>query len=221
MINVAKFPVSSLSHLALRSREIMSTSALTRNARQSLALSIITKSSLAFDVRASSASKAVALQEYEDLLQQVTTPVLVSTLNSLIGRGDAPEWLKPHLLTSLTLLPLRSDGVEATLEFVFSMHPSSSVRLSEVAEPQKQGANITQEALTMATRLIAKVPAASDAETWYADIAPQLLSLLDGKRGPELAKVAAYIIGFGILGQRQSGAPGKRAVCAGSLRHCW
>jgi hypothetical protein len=186
------------------------------DARQTLAQAIVAKGTQAFSPELDPATRASGITELDSLLLQTPTPALVAALNSLIGRGAAPEWLKPHLLARLTLLPLRPDGVEATLEFVFSMHPSSSVRLSEAAEPQKRGANITQEALTVATRLIAKVPAASDTETWYAGVAPQLLALLDGERGPELVKVAAYVIGFGILGQRQAGAPGKRAASAGS-----
>lgn len=112
-------------------------------------------------------------------------------------------------METLTLLPLRPDGVRATLEFVFSVHPSSIVRLSEAATPQKQGANITHEALTMATRLLATPPAAVDAETWYSGISSQIMALLDGQDGPELTRVAAYVVGYGILGRKQFGAPGE------------
>ncbi|KAK4130872.1 hypothetical protein BT67DRAFT_452101 [Trichocladium antarcticum] len=108
----------------------------------------------------------------------------------------------------LTLVPLRPDGVRATLEFVFSVHPSSTVKVSEAAVPQKRGANITHEALTIAGNLVSAPPASVAPETWYAAISPQLLLLLDGAEGPELVKAASYIIGFGILGRKASGAPG-------------
>lgn len=108
----------------------------------------------------------------------------------------------------LTLLPQRPDGVRATLEFVFSTHPSSTVKVSEAAGPQKEGANITMEALKMATNLLAAPPAGVDPDQWFSGIAPQLLSLLDGSEGVDLVKVASYVIGFGILGRKKFGAPG-------------
>jgi len=108
----------------------------------------------------------------------------------------------------LTLAPLRPDGVRATLEFVFSVHPSSTGKVSEASVPQKKGANITHEALEMASRLLSITPSSVTPDTWYAGVAPQLMQLLDGSEGPELLKTASYIIGFGILGRKASGAPG-------------
>ena len=98
--------------------------------------------------------------------------------------------------------------MRATLEFVFSVHPSSTIKTSEASVPQKKGANITHEGLEMATRLLSIPPAFVPAEKWYSGISPQLLKLLDGAEGEELMKAASYIIGFGILGRKASGAPG-------------
>lgn len=112
----------------------------------------------------------------------------------------------------LTLMPQRPDGVRATLEFVFASHPSSTVRTSEAADPQKQGANITLEALKMATGLLATPPASVSPEEWFSGIAPQLFDLLDGNQGPDLVKAAAYVIGYGILGRKQFGAPGMDGI---------
>ena len=109
------------------------------------------------------------------------------------------------------MMPLRPDGVRATLEFVFSVHPSSTVKIAEAAVPQKRGANITHEALELASRLLSVPPSSVTPEAWYASIAPQLLPLLDGGEGAELARAASYIIGFGILGRKASGAPGIHA----------
>lgn len=111
-------------------------------------------------------------------------------------------------MSVLASMASRPDGVRAVLEFVFSMHPSSTVKTEEAANPQKQGANITMEALQMASNLITNPPLDYDPENWFFDIAPQLLALLDGEGGPDLVKVAAYIIGFGILGRRKFGQPG-------------
>jgi hypothetical protein len=98
--------------------------------------------------------------------------------------------------------------VRGTLEFVFAVHPTSTVKNSEAATPQKQGANITQEALKLATAMLATPPKRVRPEAWFSGMAPQLLKLLDGDDGPEMTKVAAYVIGFGILGRKDFGAPG-------------
>ena len=134
---------------------------------------------------------------------------LIPALNSLIQPGKLPPWLQQKFMEVLTRIPLRHGGVRATVEFIFSVHPSSTVGAPEEASPQKQGANITQEALNMATRLLGNPPSGMTADAWFSGIAPQLFSLLDGQDGPELMKVASYVIGFGILGRRQFGAPGN------------
>jgi hypothetical protein len=116
-------------------------------------------------------------------------------------------------MEKLTLVPLRpDDGVRGTLEFVVSVHPSSTVKVSEAAVPQKRGANITQEALDLASKVLSNPPKSVTPEKWYSAISPQLLPLLDGNEGQDLAKAAAYIIGFGILGRQVSGALGKRCI---------
>jgi hypothetical protein len=132
----------------------------------------------------------------------------MAALNTLVKPERVPPWLRIHLMEILTLLPQRPDGVRATLEFVFSVHPSSTVKMSEAATPQKQGANITMEAMKMASNLLAVPPRGVSPESWFPGIAPQLLNLLDGSEGGDLAKVAAYVIGFGILGRKQFGSPG-------------
>lgn len=98
--------------------------------------------------------------------------------------------------------------MRGTLEFVFAVHPTSTVKNSEAATPQKQGANITHEALKMASVMLSLPPKRVTPEDWFSGIAPQLLRLLDGNDGPEMTKVASYVIGFGILGRKDFGAPG-------------
>lgn len=149
-----------------------------------------------------------AAKDFDDFVCRAGTISLIPALNFLIQPGRVPPELRAKLMGVLTQMPLRPDGVRATVEFVFSVHPSSIVTSSDQAKPQKQGANITHEALSMAAKLVAYPPKAVPPDTWYQKVAPQLLSLLDGQDGPELMKVAAFVIGFGILGRRQSGAPG-------------
>ncbi|OAA57453.1 protein required for cell viability [Niveomyces insectorum RCEF 264] len=170
-------------------------------------------------------------RDFENLIRKTRPAALLPALSFLIQPGHTPAWLRKEFTRQLALLPLRTDdgggddgdgsdgsrgtgavsngGVRATLEFVFSVHPSSNAADTAGATvPQKQGANITHEALQMATRLLSTPPERITADAWFAGIAPQLLALLDGRDGLELAKVAAYVIGFGILGRKSYGAPG-------------
>ncbi|KXJ96677.1 hypothetical protein Micbo1qcDRAFT_2287 [Microdochium bolleyi] len=162
----------------------------------------------AFSPTGDQASRAEGQRNFAALISRTGTLPLIQALNPLIKPDRVPRWLRVPLMDTLTLLPQRPDGVRATLEFVFSVHPSSAIKNSEAANPQKQGANITMEALKMASNLIAVPPTGVESEDWYPGIAPQLLTLLEGKNGEDLAKVAAYVIGFGVLGRRQFGAPG-------------
>ncbi|CCC07348.1 hypothetical protein SMACR_02355 [Sordaria macrospora] len=150
------------------------------------------------------------------------SPEELETLKQAMGGGDkkktektarqkpghTPDWLRLKLREYLTVIPLREEGVRACLEFAFAVHPSSTVKLSEAAVPQKRGANITHEALVLASNLLSVPPSTVTPDEWYSGIAPQLFALLDGGEGPELKKVVAYVIGFGILGRKASGAPG-------------
>ncbi|RYC64965.1 hypothetical protein CHU98_g1275 [Xylaria longipes] len=160
----------------------------------------------AFQPTADAQSRVEGQKEFGALISRTGTLALMSALNTLIKPGRIPDWLRVRLMDILMLLPQRPDGVRATLEFVFSVHPSSTVSASETAAPQKQGANITMEALKMASTLLSVPPTSVKPEAWFPGIAPQLLALLDGNNGPDLAKVAAYVIGFGVLA-----TPGWRA----------
>ncbi|KAK0673466.1 hypothetical protein QBC41DRAFT_394309 [Cercophora samala] len=178
------------------------------NARQKLMQSILDIGSRAFSPDVPESSRVEGKKEWDDAIQRIKTFNLIAALNILVRPGHAPAWLRPKLMEALTLIPLRPDGVRATMEFVFAVHPSSTVKVSEAAVPQKRGANITHEALEMASKLLSICPSSVTPEIWYSSIAPQLLVLLDGDEGPELTRTASYIIGFGILGRKASGAPG-------------
>ncbi|KAI0853821.1 hypothetical protein F5Y00DRAFT_60940 [Daldinia vernicosa] len=171
--------------------------------------SAIEKAALkAFQPQSDAESRSEGQRELSTILSRSNTMALMSALSKLTQPDRVPAWLRVHLMDVLTLLPQRHDGVRATLEFVFSVHPSSTVNPSEAAAPQKQGANITMEALKLASSLLSTPPATIPPEQWFPGIAPQLLVLLDGKDGTDLAKAAAYVIGFGVLGRKQFGAPG-------------
>lgn len=179
-----------------------------KTARQKLIESIADAGSKAFDPDATEGSRVQARHEFDNVIQSIKTLNLIPALNTLIRPGQVQPWLRAKLKDILAVVPLRPDGVRSTLEFVFAVHPSSTVKLSEAATPQKRGANITHEALELASRLVSVAPSSVPPESWFSGISPQLLQLLDGGEGQELVKAAAYIIGFGVLGRKVSGAPG-------------
>ena len=148
---------------------------------------------------------------FTSLIARTPTLVLIPALNKLIspGRERVPPWLHCELMSILSMVPLRSDGVRATMEFVFTVHPDSTVTREEAATVQKRGAFITPQALKLAANVISLPPKSVDPTTWFEGIAPQLFPLLDGSEGPELVKAAGHIIGVGILGRREYGALGK------------
>lgn len=179
-----------------------------KQGRQALVEKLIELGTRASRPDADETARRFADTEFHDFVRKAGTLSLLPALNFLIQPGRVPPELRAKLMGVLTQIPLRPDGVRATAEFVFSVHPSSTVTSSDEAKPQKDGANITHEALSMAAKLIAYPPKAVSPDTWYQKVASQLLSLLDGQDGPELMKVGAFVIGFGILGRKQSGAPG-------------
>jgi hypothetical protein len=128
-------------------------------------------------------------------------------LNVLVQPGRTQQWLRVPLISALALLPLRRCGVQDTIEFVLSVHPSA--RLNAPSSSDKRSA-ISHEALNAASRLLSSPPGGMTPDKWFSSIAPQLLSLLQGEGEPEMDKAAAFIIGFGILGRKQYGAPGTR-----------
>ncbi|KAJ2895082.1 hypothetical protein MKZ38_006904 [Zalerion maritima] len=155
------------------------------------------------------------LQEHQEafttFIAKTPTLALIPALNALIHRDRVPPWLHSELVTVLARIPYsrpQNDGVRATMEFVFSVHPDSTVTREEAATVQKQGAFITPEAMKLASNLIASPAAGVPADEWFEGIAPQLLRLLDGDEGPELVKVAGNVIGRGILGRKEFGGLG-------------
>ncbi|KAJ2972635.1 hypothetical protein NQ176_g7046 [Zarea fungicola] len=183
-----------------------------QNPKQSIVQDIIDVGTKAFDPANDEASRDATHERYNELVNKVDTWTLLHALNGLIKPDVVPPWLRQQLMKTLTLVPLRDDGVRGTLELVFSVHPSNvgkAVPSGAGQEPQKQGAGITHEAVAVATRLLSSVPPGMTAEDWFSGISAQLFSLMDGTAGLDLAKIAAQIVGYGILGKKIYGAPGS------------
>lgn len=129
-------------------------------------------------------------------------------LTYLIGPERIPLLLRDPIRHALALLPLRPGGVRQTIEFILATHPSSSDGRPSSDNAPSQGASISMEGLNAVARVLASPSAAVSSEVYFAGIAPQLFALLDGEAGPEMVKVASFVIGGGILGNRTGGAPG-------------
>ncbi|PTB66416.1 hypothetical protein BBK36DRAFT_1201057 [Trichoderma citrinoviride] len=186
----------------------MADSAKSQKSQPKVTQDIVDAAKRAFDPSASPESRQDGLREYNELIERTQTWILIHVLNSLIKPNVLPPWLREPLMRTLTQLPLRPDGVRATMEFVFAVHPSNTGKPPEDATSGKQGAAITHEAVAVATKLLSSVPATMSAQQWFEGIAGQLFALFDGEAGPDVAKTAAQIVGFGILGKKQFGAPG-------------
>ncbi|KZF19463.1 hypothetical protein L228DRAFT_285874 [Xylona heveae TC161] len=144
---------------------------------------------------------------FKRLLANTPTSSLLPILTSLL-QPTTPEWLRPRLSTPLSLLPLRPRGVRHTIEFLASTAPPPPPPANKKDESiPSRGPPLPLEAITQASKLLSSVPKMMTAEAYFSQIAPQLLSLLDGEDGPEMSKAAGVIIGGGILGRRIYGAP--------------
>ena len=125
-------------------------------------------------------------------------------------RPEVPSWLRPHLSGTLSLLPLRPNGVRQTVEFIASR--SSDATVSDdgprADSERRTSPRIHLDAVTQASRLLAAVPSSLTPAEFFDKVGPQLLRLLDGEAGSDMIRVAGYVIGSGILGRKSLGSPG-------------
>ncbi|KAH7237481.1 uncharacterized protein BKA55DRAFT_693970 [Fusarium redolens] len=188
----------------------MASSSTSAAAHPKILEEIVEAGKKAFDPNNDASTRASGLGAYNKLIERTPVWKLLPALNTLIKPSVLPQWLRDPLVQTLTLLPLRPTGVRGTMEFVFSVHPSNVGRTPDAkAGPQKQGASITHEGVAVATKLLSSVPTSMTAEAWFEGISGQLFELIDGTAGPELAKTASQIVGYGVLGNKQYGAPGS------------
>ncbi|KAL8706481.1 MAG: hypothetical protein Q9201_000465 [Fulgogasparrea decipioides] len=131
--------------------------------------------------------------------------LLVTILTSLL-HPSCPDWFRSVISSRLSTLPLRPDGVRQTINFVAEgSAPDASI--SSERGNQSAGPNISLDALARASKLLTSVPSGMTPDTYLAALAPQLLDLLDDPAADN-RRIAAYIIGNGILSKRKLGSPG-------------
>ncbi|KKA24085.1 Protein required for cell viability [Rasamsonia emersonii CBS 393.64] len=135
---------------------------------------------------------------------RTSTSVLLPMLSAFL-RPDAASWFKSVISTRISQIPLRDDGVVQTIFFLASQFAPSLGQDSQ--EPSSQGPPITVQAIMQTSKLLSSVPQGMDPAAYFHNIAPKLLALLDGN-DPDLKRTAAYVVGSGILGKKQYGAPG-------------
>ncbi|KAK6601895.1 hypothetical protein H4I95_06997 [Botrytis cinerea] len=143
----------------------------------------------AFDPEIPETTKFQSRHEFNNLIESNSTLKLMPVLNLLVQPDRVQTWLRGPLIQTLARLPLRTRGVQDTIEFVFSIHPSNA-------------------SMKASDSTLIFTPQGMSAEEWFSGIAPQLFDLLDGEGEREMDKAASYIIGFGILGRKLYGAPG-------------
>ncbi|RKF59997.1 putative protein required for cell viability [Erysiphe neolycopersici] len=178
----------------------------TQNKQSSLINEILQYGKQAFNPLVEADIRNQSLQSLSSLIDSISTPALLPALNLLVQPDRIPERLREKFISILAQVPLRPNGVQDTIEFILSIHPST---ININATSKSRVSCVTHEALNTITRLISSPPASISAEDWFNGIAPQLLSLLLGDGGLEIDKVAAHVIGFGILGRKQYGSPGS------------
>ncbi|KAG9245275.1 hypothetical protein BJ878DRAFT_419552 [Calycina marina] len=165
---------------------------------------------LAFDPKFSEEERAPNRQKFNAIIESTGNLTLMPALNLLVQPGRTEGWLRAPLISALAKLPLRQRGVQDTIEFVLSVHPSSA-GYNTVASAGR-GSGMTHEALNASSKLLSTPPTGVSPEVWFSGIAPQLFSLLQGEGEPEMDRAAAFIIGFGILGRKAYGAPGTTII---------
>ena len=131
--------------------------------------------------------------------------MLFPALTGLLHQST-PAWLRPHVSTSLSLLPLRAGGVRETIYFIARSAPENSQQ-SGNPQDKNQGPTLSLDIAEHASRLLSAVPKSMSAQHYFSKIAPQLLELLDTDDS-DLQWLGSHIIGSGILGKRSLGAPG-------------
>ena len=83
----------------------------------------------------------------------------------------------------------------------------SQAKSQASAEFPNAGPFLSLEVLNQASRLLCSVPSVVSIDKYFTAIAPQLLALLDGD-DVDMRRAASFVIGSGILGRRNIGAPG-------------
>ena len=133
---------------------------------------------------------------------------LLHVLNTLIRLGVAPAWLSVPVMRALTLIPLRPDGVRCSLEFIFTVHPTTAQSEQSQGQGTGRAPAVTPEAIKMASQVICSPPQSMSPESWFLALRPQIYAMLDGEEGPGMKGIISHVLCSGLLAKKRFGAPG-------------
>ncbi|KAL9579116.1 MAG: hypothetical protein Q9212_005294 [Teloschistes hypoglaucus] len=163
---------------------------------------IAAASQLAFGPECNIKNRGYFTDVFKTLIISKSAMDLFPLLTSLL-HPSCPQWFRDSITTCLSVLPLRSNGVRQTINFIAS---ASEANVSS-NEGQPTGPAMSLEALARASKLLTSVPSHLTPDEYLTDLAPQLLDLLDDPAADN-KRIASYIIGHGILSKRKIGSPG-------------
>ncbi|KAH8628593.1 hypothetical protein IG631_15850 [Alternaria alternata] len=144
---------------------------------------------------------------YEKIMKDTPTSRLLPILTTFLQQ-PLPDWLKPAIASELSSIPLRTQGVRHTIEFLSLSYLSKNSHVPQGASGPQSQIPVPLEAVSQASKLLVLPPSGISQDQWLTKLSPQLLHLLDGNEGKELSRVAGQIIAGGILSKKTTGAPG-------------
>ena len=162
---------------------------------------------LSYSPTSSETAKSRYSKTYEQIMKDTPTSRLLPILTTFLQQ-PLPTWLKPVISSELSLVPLRTQGVRHTIEFLSLSYLSKNSHVPQSASGSQSQIPIPLEAVSQASKLLVLPPSGISQDEWLVRISPQLLHLLDGSEGKELSRAAGQIIAGGILSKKTTGAPG-------------
>ncbi|KAL8647970.1 MAG: hypothetical protein Q9210_005249, partial [Variospora velana] len=142
---------------------------------------------------------------FREIIDSKSALELFPQLTSLL-HPSCPDWFRSPVSSSLSVLPLRPDGVRQIINFIAGSASDESGTPSATPN-QSSGPTVSLEALARASKLLTSVPSAMTPDVYISALAPQLLDLLDDS-ALDNNRIASYIIGSGFLSKRKLGSPG-------------
>ncbi|KAL1791813.1 hypothetical protein ACET3X_009564 [Alternaria dauci] len=162
---------------------------------------------LSYSPASSEEAKSKYSEVYRQVMRDTPTSRLLPILTTFLQQ-PLPDWLKPAITSELSSIPLRTQGVRHTIEFLSLSYLSKNSHVPQGASGPQSQIPIPLEAVSQASKLLVLPPSGISQDQWLTKIAPQLLHLLDGNEGKELSRAAGQIIAGGILSKKTTGAPG-------------
>ncbi|KAG9186988.1 hypothetical protein G6011_10096 [Alternaria panax] len=162
---------------------------------------------LSYSPASSEEAKSKYSEVYGKVVRNTPTSRLLPILTTFLQQ-PLPDWLKPAITSELSSIPLRTQGVRHTIEFLSLSYLSKNSHVPQDASGPQSKIPIPLEAVSQASKLLVLPPSGISQDEWLTRISPQLLHLLDGNEGPELSRAAGQIIAGGILTKKTTGAPG-------------